>query len=258
MADLLFKTDFISKRTDLPKVQNVEDIIYVETFEDDAWDHWIFGKNASSLTGRVNGHVLAVQTGATILPVYNDNNVVLDAKNGNAIIADFVDGATQNTTLTAVVKTNSTGLAILMGTLVPGSYTGSSGHGIFAGGEKGYVTVKPLTASNAGGADSKTPLNDIDQIEYFFISASVNKTTKTVIIYTERLGVGASLQFVWSSAYQASLNKIAVGNGYYSGAIATSLTFAEAIIHDKALSLSRLQDMASKSKLRMKNRGIAF
>lgn len=258
MADLLFQTDFVSSRTDLPKVQNIEDIIYVETFESDAYDHWLFGKDSSSLVGKVHGRQLTLQAGATVQPSYGASYVVIGGKNGNAFLTDLVDSATQSLTLSAVVKTTDSTLVILMGNLVPTGYTLASGCGIFASMEKGYVTVKPLTSVGTGGANSITPNNDIDQFDYFFIAASINKTTKTVIIYTERLGVGASNQTIWASNYEASPNKIAVGNGFYSSSTTGTLNFAEAIVFDKALNLSDLQGLAKRSKPRMKNRGITF
>lgn len=260
MSDLLFQTDFISGRTDLPKVQNIEDIIYVETYEKDAYDHWLFGKDSSSLVGKVHGRQLTLQAGATVQPVYGANSVTLAAKNGSALLTDLVDTSAQNMTLSVVAKASvaANELAIIMGNLVPTSYTQSSGLGIFAIAEKGYVTVKPLTAAGTGGANSITPGNDIDQTDYFFLAASINKSAKTVIIYAERLGAGASNQTIWGSAYEASSNKIAIGNGFYSSTSTGTLNFAEAIAFDKALTLPDLQGVAKRSKPRMKNRGIIF
>lgn len=253
---LFFKAEtFISSRSQ-PIISNVEDLI--PGLEADAYGHWLFGGSSASLTDTTHGKALTLQSGATVQPIYNENNVVLSSQNGSALISDLTDAAAQNTSFAAVVKTSTNGLSILVGNLVPSTATNSSSHGIFASAQKGYVTVKPQAANNSGGANSITGNGNITQTEYFFISGSFNKTTKTVIVYAERLGVSSNTQATWSATYEASANKIAVGNAYYAGAAAGTMTFAEAIIYDKALTLQQMKDLAVRSKSRMTVRGITF
>lgn len=261
MANLFFQaTNFTSSRSNLPTLSNIDDIIYVEKYETDAYGHWVFGTDSTSLTDKVNNRTLTVQTGATTQPTFTANTVVLAAAMGNALITDLTDSAVQSTTFCTVVKTSVTALSILVGNLVNSANTVTSGQGIFASAAQGYITVKPATANNSGGANSFAPIPavDITQTDFFFISSSHDKTSKTVVIYTERLGVGGTRQTIYTANYEASANKFAVGNGYYSGGSSGTLTFAEAIIYNKALTLASIQAVATRAKKRMTNRNITF
>ena len=260
MANLFFQaTGFVSQRN-LPVLSNIDEIIYTEKYEADAYAHWVFGTDNTSLTDKVNSRNLTVQAGATIQPTFTANNIVLSASVGNALITDLVDTASQNTTFCAVVKTSVTALSILIGNLVSSGATTSSGQGIFASAGQGYMTVKPAAANATGGANSVAPLpaNDITQTDFFFIAGSHDKASKTVVIYTERLGVGGTRQTIYTGTYEASVNKIAIGNGYYAGVVPGTFTFAEAIIYNKVLTLSQMQAVAVRAKKRMQNRGITF
>lgn len=248
--------DYVSPHAaKLPKVA-VEDIIYVEKYEMDSYGHWLFGGDSDSLKDKVNGKVLTMQAGATTQPIYNTNNIQLSASFGNALLTDLSDTDAQDITICGVFKVSTTTFAPLMGNLVPNSLTTTSGFGFFASDNVSVFTIKPLIAASTGGFTGMTA-GPLQQQSYFFISASVNKAAKKIELYTRQMGAGLSAERTWTSTYEASLNKIAIGNGYYNGNFG-NINVAEAIIYNKALTISEIELLSLRTQLRLNNRGITF
>lgn len=241
----------------LPVVQT-QDLIYIEKFEADAYGHWMFGVDSSSLVDRVNARSLTLQVGATIPPVYSANHVQLANLNGNALISDLVDAAATNITAVFIAKASTAGLHIIGGNLPPSASTAASGSGVFVSANKSYLNSRPLAANATGMISNVTSNQVFDQTNNVLIAISVNKTTKQCIIYTQQNGVESSTTSAYTGTYETSPNKISVGNGYYTAASGPTTSFVEAIIYDKALSVAELQAVATRAKLRQQNRGIAF
>ena len=241
----------------LPKVQT-EDLIYIEKYEADAYGHWLFGTDSSSLVDKVNARNLTVQAGATVQPTFNSNYVQLANQNGNALISDLVDAALTDITAIFVVKTSTAGLHIAGGNLPTSSSTTASGSGIFVSANKSYLNSKPAVANGTGFISNVTSGQVIDQVNNFLVAMSINKTTKQCLIYTMQSGIESSFSSAFSGTYENSPNHISVGNGYYTAAAGPTTSFAEAIIYDKALSVAELQAVATRAKLRQQNRGITF
>ena len=241
----------------LPVIQT-EDLIYIEKFEEDAYGHWMFGVDSSSLVDRVNARSLTPQAGAKIPPVYSTNHVQLENLGGNALISDLVDAAATNITAVFIVKVSTTGLHIIGGNLPPTASTTASGSGVFVSANKSYFNVIPLVANATGMISNVTSNQVIDQKNNVLIAISINKTTKLCVIYTQQNGVESSTTSAYTGTYETSPNKISVGNGYYTAVSASTTSFVEAIIYDKALSVAELQAVASRAKTRQANRGIAF
>ncbi len=258
MTQLFFQAkNFVSKRS-LPKLSNVDDLL--PNLEYEAYGHWVFENTSASLTDKVNNRLLTLQTGATVQPVYSESGVTISTAVGNALVSDLSDTSLQSVTLTAVVKCSNTQLAILLGNLVPSNSTTSSGLAGFASAGKGYLTVKP-TAASGGGFSSLAPVSGHIQTSNFFIAISVDKKTKKGIIYIQQNSAELTNEAVYTaSVYENALNKFAVGNIAYTGSNvpANTATFAEAVIFDKALNLDEIKAVATRSKDRMKNRGIIF
>ncbi|QXM18608.1 hypothetical protein Phab24_id163 [Acinetobacter phage Phab24] len=257
MADLLFQSEnFVSSRSNLPTISNLDDLL--PSLEYEAYGHWLFGGDSSSLIDVVNGRLLSLQSGATIQPVYAAKSVTLSLTNGNALVSDLVDSSDQSVTLCAVVKCSSTALSILLGNLVRSDSTLSSGLGGFASAGKAYLTLKAITGTGGAGIGSLTPAASITQTDNFFIAISVNKVTKKGIIYAKQMGVESSNEATYGApSYDAALNKFGIGNVAYTG-VAGSATYNEAIIFNKALTLEEIMSVAERSKGRMRNRGIVF
>ncbi|HAV3501998.1 hypothetical protein QBR50_13695 [Acinetobacter baumannii] len=258
MTQLFFQAkNFVSKRS-LPKLSNVDDLL--PNLEYEAYGHWVFENSSASLVDKVNNRLLALQSGATVQPTYTESGVTISTAVGNALVSDLSDTSAQSVTLAAVVKCNNTQLAILLGNLEPNSSKTSSGLSAFVSANKAYLTLKP-TAAGSGGIGSLTPASGRNQTTNFFIAVSVNKATKKGIIYVQQNSAELTNEAVYTAAvYESALNNFAVGNNAYTGsnAPANKATFAEAVIFNKALTLDEIKAVATRSKDRMKNRGISF
>lgn len=242
----------------LPTVQT-EDLIYVERYEADAYGHWLFGTDSSSLVDKVNARSLTVQAGATVQPTFSSNHVELANKNGNALISDLVDAALTDITAIFVVKTSTAGLHVIGGNLPASSSTTASGSGVFVNANKSYINSKPAVANGTGSISNATSNQVIDQVNNFLVAMSINKTTKECLIYTLQNGVESSFSSAFSGTYETSPNHISVGNGYYTASSAGPTTsFAEAIIYNKALSLAEIKAVAGRAKVRQEHRGVTF
>ena len=256
MTQLFFKAASFTSNRATVQLQKVEPLMQV--LENDAYGHWIFGENSSSLTDKVNNRNLTVQSGASTAPSYTANNVHLATTVGNSLLTSLTDTSNQDFTMCAVVKADQATLTILLGNLVPSSSTVYSGSGVFVSGDVGYVTIKPSIANHASvnGVSSLAAGSAHNQSEYFFIAMSVNKTTKNATVYvlqnTERFAEKA-----YTAAGYDNSNKLAIGNAFYNGGTG-SASFAEAIVYDKALTVDQIKAIASRSRERMSDRNIYF
>ena len=250
--------DYVSQFAGQLPVVQTQDLIYIEKFEKDAYGHWLFGSDSSSLIDKVNGRSLTLQVGATIPPVYSANHVQLSNLKGNALISDLVDAAATNITAVFIAKASTAGLHIIGGNLPHSSSITASGSGVFVGSNKPYLNLKPLVASSTGMISNVTSNQDIDQTNNLLIAISVNKTTKQCILYTQQNDIESIKTTAYAGTYETSPNKISVGNGYYTAASGPTVSFVEAIIYDKALSVAELQAVATRAKLRQQKRGLTF
>lgn len=256
MRNLFFKTkNFASNRT-LPKLSNVRSLI--QEYEKTAYAHWVFGTDSSSFTDKVNGKNLTLQGSATVNPSFIDNALVLSNQLGNALLTDFVDTSSQNLTMSAVVKATNASLNILFGNLVQSSSTGTSGLGGFVTSNLGYLTLKPTSAiAGTTGVNSLTTGSQINQQQYFFIAMSVDKITNTTILYVKQNSVSGGISKTYTTAYETSMNPIAIGNSVYqSGSTVGDIYIAESILYSKALDLTELEALANSATQRMSDRGI--
>lgn len=260
MTQLFFKAaNFTSNRATV-QLQKVEPLMQV--LENDAYGHWIFGENSSSLTDKVNAKSLILQNTASVLPSYTNSSVTISTALGNALQTDLIDSAAQNFTLCAVVKCNTTALSVLLGNLVPSSDASSSGFGAFASSGKCYLTAKPTAAAAASsnGISSLTTTQNIAQTSNFFIAVSIDKSTKKGVLYITQNSVESNGESSFTGTYESSSKKIAIGNNAYTTSITASntATFSEAIIYDKALTLEQIKSVAKRSRERMSDRNIYF
>lgn len=250
MTNLLFQADsFISDRN-LPVIQSIEDVIYVERFEEDAYGHWLFGVDSASLVDKVHGRNLSVQLGATVPPSYTEKYVQLGAAKGNSLQSGLLDNAVSGFTVSGVVLPETVDLMVLLGNL--GDNTAPQGAGIFSSASKAYLTSRTTVSS----LESGLPIN---MAKPFFISFSVNKTTAVVNIVAMQNGV--TYEKTSSGAFTEAASALCVGNSRYTTSAAyNSLRnkYYEAIIHDKSLSLVEMKGIANRAKTRQANRGIDF
>lgn len=259
MSDLFFQSsDFISARTDLPTVQNVSNVFTSLKYEADAYGHWAFyGDNP--LIDKVNGRNLVVQAGSTVAPIYSLDGVALANSNGNALLTDLTDSSSTNVTAIFVAKTTNNSLYLLGMTLPSTASTTENGAGIYLSGDKAYLNVKPLAANISGGISGLTTNQNVAQTGYCLVAASINKTTKTALLYTMKSGVDSFISTTFASAYADSVKKISIGNAYYTAVESgVKTTFAEAVVYNKALNLTEIRLAAQRIKKRLALNGITF
>lgn len=233
----------------LPSVQT-EDLIYIEKYEEDSYGHWVFEKNSASLIDRVNSRSLTLQAGATVQPEYATNYLQLGAAMGNSLQSGLFDNTVTGFTMSALVQPEDTSLMILFGCL--GGLDFPTGGGGFTSVSKVYLTIRTGVSSLDSGLA-------LDMTKPVFISFSINKTTGTSNLVAMQNGI--VVEKTRNGVYVASAAALSVGNSRYT----TSASYAplrnkfyEAIIHDRALSLSEMKAVASRAKTRQANRGIAF
>jgi hypothetical protein len=257
MSDLLFQaTGFASGRLDLPVVQNVSDVLQTARYEKDAYGHWAFYTD-TPLVDKVNSKTLTLQSGAAIQPIYSNEGVALTNAMGSALLSDLADGASTNITAVFVAKTTNNGLYLLGMTLPTSNSTTENGAGVYLSADKAYLNVKPLAANGTGGISGLTTNQNIAQTGYCLVAVSIDKAKKTALLYTMKGSNDAFVSTTFTSDYAASAKKLSVGNAYYTiGEFGTKTTFAEAIFYNKALSLTELKLLASRTKFRLAQNGI--
>lgn len=257
MSDLFFQArNFISKRSDLPHIQNSKDIYISTKLEADAYGHWIFtGDNP--LVDKINNKNLMLQMGATIQPIFTDQGVALTNANGSALISDLVDSANTNITAIFVAKTTNNSLYLLGMTLPTTNSTTENGFGAYLSNDKAYLNLKPNIANSTGSISGITTNQSISQTTHCLVALSVNKATKTAILYTMKDGIDTFISTTFAPNYADSTKKLTIGNAYYSvGEFGLKSTFAEAILYNKALTLNEIKSVANRCRARLQHKNI--
>lgn len=220
-------------------------IKYLATNEYGAYEHWVFDRGATSLTGLVNSRALTVQ-GAT--PTYNSNNLSLSKSFGNGLISPKDES--RNMTMCFVYKVSEvSGINnTLAGTRGNFGTAGSFMFGTVASGVSQLYSNQtpafqagPLTVSN--GTWVFAALSEDD---------SAGTMTDTVFV-----GGGASSTLTGGTLKTVSTNKVALGNAYTTDANAGTQQFAEFIIFDRSLTVAEIADVYGRSKKRMAALGIS-
>lgn len=257
MRHIFFKAEgFVSGRS-LPQLNNVEYLI--PNYELDAYAHWIFGASTDSLIDVVNNKQLTLKSGATVQPVFDSTSVMLSTLPGNALISDLSDDSNNNYTLAAVVcgagAANS--LSVILGNLAQTAV--SSGAGLYLEFNAFRGNIRPTINTSyliPGNGDTSIVLNSLNP---FFAAISVNKSTKTMTVFTEQDGISHTRSITYNENYVANNNKFALGNSVMASQTSERLMkYMEAVFFDKALSVEEIQGLASRSKLRMSNKGLSF
>lgn len=255
-TNIFFQATGFTSQRNLPVIQNIEDIIYAEKFEQTSYDHWLFLDDAP-LVGRVNNRVLSLQGGATVPPQYSSEGVALTNAKGSALLTDLIDNSATSITAIYVTKCDTTGLHLLGMTLPTSNVTNENGFGVYLSGNKAYVNVKPLIASSGGSLAGLTNNQAITQTDFCLSAVSVNKSSNEVVVYTLQKGIESSAIGAFAGAYENVAKKVAVGNAYYTaGEFGIKTKFIEAIVFDRALTLEEIKGVASRSRARLFHRNI--
>lgn len=216
--------------------------------EADAYDHWIFDTGDSqALVGRTNGRSLTRQSAA---PAYSSDHIV-GGTYGNALLSDLNNR--EDFTVVATVKypsspgmvagsveTTTNGASLLMG--VSTSAEVSS----FVRGPS--TTQRELNLSSTPSAGSWIAVGMA--LDY---SGSTRRRTLAA--------AGQSVEITNDSAdmtINGTAKKIALGNAYYNSAPynTTAISVHSFILYDRALTLSQLQGVLGRERLRGQRRGL--
>lgn len=250
MSNLFFKAEGFSSSRTLPTLADVQDIISVPTLETDAYGHWEFGGDQSSLIDKVNARSLTLQAGATVQPEYGVNYVRVGAAKGQSLQSGLLDSAVTDYTVSGVVMPETSDLMVLLGNL--GGNDVGLGAGLFTSANKVYVTARTGVSSLDSGLA-------LDMSKPVFISMSVNKTTGVVNIVT--MQNGATFENTATGAPAEAATAISVGNSRYTTSTAYNTLknkYYEAVIHSRALSISEMKSIANRAKVRLAARDITF
>ena len=237
--------DYVSPfAKNLPKIASIDDLIYVEKYETDAWGHWIFADNYTPLVDKVNNRNLTLQSGATVQPTYSADYMSLGIKSGNALLTGLNDSLSAFTQI-AIVQPESTELAVLLGNL-----SNQQGIGIFTSSSKVYLTSRTSISSWDIGLN-------LDMAKPVLIGYSVDKTASTINFIAMQNGIMYTKTSPFST-FVAANTELAVGNSRYTSSSANYIKYYESIAYNKALSLDELRAVATRSKKRLEYRGVTF
>lgn len=251
MSNICIKVDdYVSPfAAQLPKIQTT-DLFYVEKYETDAYGHWVFGSDTSSLVDKVNARTLTLQEGAVVQPTFGDNYVRLGAAKGQALLTNLNDDTNTQYTVSAVALPEDTALRILLGTL--GGLEAPTGAGVFTSAGAAYLTIRPT-------GDSLKSEIVLEAGKPVFLSFSVNLTTGLVNLVAMQNNI--TYEKTLTRAQTAAGTPIALGNSRYATSASYNTLrnkFYEMIVHNRALTISEMKDVAFNVAERQRNRGVDF
>lgn len=255
MTQLFFKaTSFRSNVA----THTLSDVKALFDYEADTIAHWIFDNNSEIVLTDMDGeNILSLQSGATIQPIFSAQGVEISTKIGNALLSDIYSEVGQSLTMSLVCKMSSVTAistpAMLMGCLP----TSGVGPAI-------WFHTSGTVGINIGVRNS--PNTDLIAIpnfmpaagQYFFVSMSIDKVSKTITGYAKNIGANSSANRTYTVASAKSTNPIALGSSHYGNEGIVQTTFAEAMIHPRALTLTEMQELALRTANRCIKRGISF
>lgn len=247
MANLFFYTRGFTTGRNVPVLDSISDILSL--YEVDSLDHWIFGNDASTLTGRNNARLLKRQTSAVIPLTWSSKSVGVPEKAGETLEVPLTDTLGQTFSFSGVYNVQGgAGILLLTGTLGGAATTPVGGFGLFTSGSNLYLTVR----ESANVANSKL-LGAIDPTKPFYASMSYNKTTKLINVIVIQ-GASTLELTVTAGNYNPTDLPIYLGQGRYVGTSSGTMLVNEFVVWDVAKTTAELKDVAS----RMLNRGVIF
>uniref|UniRef100_UPI0018ACFD25 hypothetical protein n=1 Tax=Acinetobacter phage SWH-Ab-1 TaxID=2053604 RepID=UPI0018ACFD25 len=141
MVNIFFYARGFTTGRNVPVLDSISDILSL--YEQDALDHWIFGNDESTLTGRANSRLLKRQAGATVPLTWTQKALGLPQKNGNGLETPLTDTLSQSFATAGVFNVQSNaGIIILNGTLGFAQTTPVGGYALFTSGTNLYITVR--------------------------------------------------------------------------------------------------------------------
>lgn len=223
--------------------------------EINAAEHWIFDNGEASLVGKINGLSLTPQSTA---PTYSADYLTIASDVGKALLTTFEETAGQEDTIAAVFKYS----AHASKEIVPfGSISSTVESPPLTGGAPYIVGVEhtvsltyrgsPVTGTNTTVAISPST--------WVFLCVSRKMTASGVV----RALIGGSAIKSYTGDYSSYVpatagRKIGLGSPYFVSLAGQTVSFAEAVVFDRALDSTEISQLYDRSKARMTKRGITI
>ena len=235
----------------LPVIASADIEILGMDYELDSYDHWAFNTgDAGALVGLNKQRVLTPQASVA---AYGLNYLSLSTVSGNALLSDLDEAALGKYTLCTIVREPSpqpTDIKPLFGTVVASplanNLTFLSGSG----------AARKVFTSYSGFTSSLDTMAAMAGDAWYFVATAVDFKGDSSHTMKTLVGGTTPLEVAGIGAHFASGRKWALGNGWYSSAVAGNLHFAEFILYDRALSAADLQAVYQRSKARMALQGL--
>lgn len=251
MENTYFKTAFKSALSNL--IETSDDINAVMPYN--PYATWVFGKAAESLTSVNSDKVLVPKPvgGAS----YSSNSVKIQAPIGNYLGTGIPDEG--DITVIGIAEVDKYIVRILAGNLEGSRLYELSHWGIFLGGSRTLASSVRGGVGAAGNISVATLVPEITTNKPFIYALSINKTTKSVIMYMKAQGVEDSFERTFTFNYQGTGSEIVFGNINYDATDSTVegvTTHYEATIYRKSLTLAQIKNAVTYMEQRSAERGI--
>jgi hypothetical protein len=246
MASIFTMLPFSVSNSALPQLAATDYELLVN-YEPDAWGYWNFGTSSASLTDLTQGKALTL---AGTAPTYNSNGVVIAGGLNSGLVSGLIDG--DERTVCAVIKVPS--LTSYAGALIAGIISDTQGFAGFITKASSLYSLLPIVRGATGIAQNAA--TGTVQDEYVFVALSWSNATKTI---NKFFGGRISASQTSTTSKTNSTSNLAFGNVSYTNASYHSpIEICEGILYDKALSLSEISAVYSRSKNRMAAKGITL
>lgn len=250
MENTYFKTAFKSALSNL--IETSDDTNAVMPYN--PYATWVFGKAAESLTSVNSDKVLVPKPvgGAS----YSSNSVKIQAPIGNYLGTGIPDEG--DITVIGVAEVDKYIVRILAGNLEGSRLYELSHWGIFSSGSQ--TLASSVRGGGSGGNINNAGLvPTITTNKPFIYALSINKTTKSVVMYMKAQGVEDSFEKTFTANYQGTGSEIVFGNINYDASTSVYegvTTHYEATIYRKALTLAQIKNAVTYMEQRSTERGV--
>lgn len=247
MAKVLFtRLPFSVPDSSLPVIDSA-DIQLLVDYETESFDHWLFNNGSASLVGLKAATVLTPQTDA---PTFSATNLILNNSYNKALLSEMDDAAEMCIAMVIKRRADLVGgdMGVLSGTLGISSESPAYGGSLFE-------SVSHALYSNTRGIAQAGPLVLPGSVgEWVFVAQSEDGVLPSSnVLYVGGVGTSTASS---STNKRVRLNKVALGCAYYNNSAVLdvpNLEVAEFILFPRALSITELNGVYERSKIRLAN-----
>lgn len=216
-------------------------------------DYWLLGGSADSLVG-LKSETNLVPQAAT--PVYAGGYLTMSSGVGNALLSDKVDSASQTVCVIYQIDSDSTaGVRVIAGTQQTSSVSPQNGSAMFT-----ELGDSKSVSGATRGTSSAIKLSQGASTAGNWLFAAYSESGAGPSVRTLFIGGATPVSSTVNDAGAKSVSsrKIALGNGYYTGAPVVNRNFASFLLYDYALSTDELAAVYEWAKKDMSDRGLTL